>query len=448
MVEVRVGIAADTGRHAAAVTSGLPSDTPGLAAAMSTLLNCPVEPSFGGFRCRQRMEAVGLSHSGVLDLSALRTLAGPHRRIALTVQIPASPAAWAGAPLRRVETSWLAGRTEFRGVIAPGDAPPQIRFRAGFEQGWLLGLALLPAPLLLGWLVRRPEPRWAWVAGNALWLGASGATGMLLADPYFWSVPSIEGAFLRCVGFAPLLVLVIGQARWLHAAGGDWRIWAQIILLMLVRPSAADWMSMGETLLANGVAIAMLGLVSGPMLAWGRERVFLPEFLAGALQERLRRMASPGGAGGFDIRLDRQARRGEPGGGPRFGSVVVVPSAWTERLQGSELEAAVLLAVARTQRAPLALLLVGLVLIWIAAEFLTQRTWAMAAFPVAALGWFALCERAWDRRVAADLVALGERPEVLQNALAAVEPEWGSASGRISRAVGRLAAPGTPVPLR
>lgn len=470
-IEIHAGIAADQGRNAARLAAGLAPDTPGLAAAMATLLDCPVEASAGGvagtYRCRERMERSGLAHGGALDVSGIQALSGG-RAIALSIRIPDSPAASVTSGqvrFRRVEpaaasAAWrAAGRAEFRGTIAAAD--PRISYRAGFENGWLLGVALLPAPLLLWWLVTAPR-RWLWVSGVALWLGALSYAGMLQADSYFSHVPSVEGAFLRWVTLMPLVVLVIGQAQWLHPAGNTLRVWAPIAIVMSLRPLSADWMSSGEQLLSAGVSMGLFTLAAGPMLGRGRELAFLPEDLAGALQERLRRLAIPGGAGGFDIRLDRRPsqRGGEAGGGPRFGRVVIIPEGWLERLRGGSgsggnepLETAVLLAAARTRHAPLASVLAGLLAIWILAFALTaalarfhQTQWlAMALVPFAALGWYSFRERAWDRRVARDVLALGAAPETLLAALASVEPEWGAAaSRRIARQAARHEQIGRP----
>ena len=88
-VQVQVGAFADHGRHGVAV-DGVRADLPGLQPALERLLGCPVERSFGGFRCRERALVSGLEFSGKLDfgplLSALRL-----DRVAVTVLMPVSP---------------------------------------------------------------------------------------------------------------------------------------------------------------------------------------------------------------------------------------------------------------------------------------------------------------------------------------------------------------------
>lgn len=445
---VEVWIAEDRGRHYV-LLPGLPPETPGLEAAAAKLLGCQVEAARRGFRCRLRRDPEGLTLDGVLDLSAIAALpAAEGRRIDLLVRIPPSPATWVAPPLARfAEDQWHSYRAGFRGEVDP-TVQPRLAYRAGFPSAWVWIAALLPIPLLLWWVGTRPgQLRWLWVAGVTAWVASMGWSGAIWYDSYFTNVPSIDGALLRWLAYAPLFVIVIGQACWLDPRFREWRIWAFFGAIEVMRPRTANWMSVGEGLMGSLISFGLLALWAWILFGRGSELALLPEGLLARVQGRLRSLARP--QGGFDLRLDRLPRRGEAGGASRFGSLVTVPSAWIERLSGKELEAAVLLAAARWRYAPGFSVLIVPALVWeIVALLATGWPLLPALVPPAAAAWFWFRERAWHRRIASELVAAGEHPELLRSTLAAIEPEWGSSAASVRREVERLAGAATPVVLR
>ncbi len=415
---VRVGIASDNGRHGVTV-EGLAADTPGLHDAVARLLGCPVELSFGGFRCSERKLVDGLKFSGQLDFAPFLTLPGMSGATA-TVLLPASPLA-AVSGLVRKPPAWWTARAEFSGV-PPVDAP--IAYQLGFS--WMILLAdLAPLPLLLCWLIQRPEPRWGFAAAMSVWVLWLASSGTLALNLFFWSVPSVEGAFLRWISWLPLGLMIVVQARWMGMPllSG---VWIPMAVLILLRPRSAQWMTFGEATLSDVVSVALLALVAGPMLMRGRNGALLPEPLSAALQRRGPLVSR------FDVRLDRPALDGQISP-PRLGRLVTIPAGWLERVSGRTLESAVLISCLRVHYAPVARALGFLVAVWIVLSLPAQRLpWLIGVAPLMACAGYTWFERRWDGRVAEEAVKLGEEPPVIRDALVSIRPEWGEATVRIA----------------
>ncbi len=380
-VHVRVGIAADDGRHAA-VVEGMQPDAPGLEDAVARLLDCPVERSLGGFRCRERTLIDEVEFSGRLEFTA------PLVPATVTVLLPASPESQVSG-LARKTPGWLSSRIEFTGEIP---AARTLEYTLGFVWQVLL-TDLFPLPFLLYWIVRWPEPRWGLAAAISVWLLWLAGTGTLAIDSFFWYVPSIEGAFLRWVSWVPLCLLMVAQARWMRMpfrAG----VWIPIALLVLLRPRSAYWMTAGEQILSAGVSMALLALVAGPLVLRGRDRARLPDALLTALQRR----GWP--AGEYDIRIDQPAAEGAAPRA-RLGRMVTIPAEWFDSMQGEALERAIIQQCVRTRFAPIAASLGILVGAWVLLSLPAQRLpWSIAFAPFVACAGFTLLERRWERRVA------------------------------------------------
>ena len=429
-VQVQVGVFADHGRHAVAV-DGVRPDLPGLEPALARLLGCPVERSFGGFRCRERTLVSGWEFSGKLDFGPLLS-ALELDRVAVAILMPESPLTRMSG-LARAPAGWWARRAQFTGEVAAG---PPLSYRLGFSifTPAVVLASLVPVVILLP---RLRDRRWPWIAVVSLWALLLGATGALGVDSFFWQVPSVEGAWLRFIGGLLPLLLVAGQFLWLRIPAAGLRVWAPLTALLIFRPRSAPWMTTGETMLADFASLALFALVSASLAFKGfSPRALLPEPLPGALQSRLRHL---GGAFGFDVRLDR-APAPEVEAAPRHGRAVIIPAAWLERASGAAAEAAVLLGCARTAQAPIASVMTAPMALWVAANWMSPLWWAVAFAPPLLLLWFEWCERRWERRIAGAVLAVGERPAVLRRALEAMSPEWGPAAGRIGWEIDRLAA--------
>lgn len=416
--QVRVGIASDNGRHGAFV-EGLAPDTPGLEDAIARLLDCPVERSLGGFRCRDRSLVAGLEFSGRLNFAPLMRL--PEMlHAAATVLAPASPLTQVTG-LAKQPPGWWTARTEFIGT-PPVDAP--VSYRLGFS--WIILLTdLTPLPILLYWLIRRPEPRWGFAAALSVWILWLASSGSLGLDSFFWAVPSVEGAFLRCLSWAPLGLLIVAQARWMGMPLLK-GVWIPMAALVLLRPRSAQWMTFGEGTLADLISLALLALVAGPMLMRGRNGALLPEFLTVVLHRR--GLLSPR----LDIRLDQPPAEGSATT-PKLGHLVTIPSVWLKRLSGPALENVVLLGCLRARFAPVTSVLAFLVAMWILLTLPAQRLPLLIALaPFIACAGYSWFERRWDNRIAREAIRLGVAPDALREALTAIQPEWGEASFRVA----------------
>ncbi len=427
-VHVQVGIASDTGRNAASV-DGVPATSPGLEAAIERLLGCPVERSLGGFRCRERKLIDGFQFSGRLDFSPLADLLG-QPSLDVTVVVPASPLGRVDG-LEPKTLGWWPKRTEFKGHVAAGAQPLQYRF--GFA--WMtLAVSVLPILPLGLWVMLRPRGRrWLWVFAACLWSAAIGWSGGLSADWFFFNAPSIEGALLRWVSWAPLFLLLVAQATWLGMPGFS-RVWLSIGALMILRPRSAHWMTGGEQVLADVLSIAFLLMMGWTMILRGQNSAGLPEQLLVAVQGRLRSL------GGFNVLLE-----GAPvlsaGVQPKLGRKVMIPMAWLDRLKGPVAEAAILLSCARARCAPMAAVVAGLVALWVGLALLSYRLpWCLGLAPLLAYLWFGWCERRWENRIAVAVLSIGEKPEVLHQALGAIRADWGEdRARRVGLAIDRLA---------
>lgn len=379
-VHVRVGIASDGGRNGA-IVEGMAPDAPGVEDAVARLLDCPVERSFGGFRCRERTLVNGLEFSGRLAFTA------PLVPAFVTVVLPASPLS-SVAGLAKMQPGWWATRAEYHGEIAE---PKQLDYALGFSWPILL-TDMFALPFLLYWIVRWPEPRWGLAAAISVWLLWLAGTGTLFVDGFFWFVPSVEGAFLRWITWVPLCLLILAQARWMRMplAPG---VWLPIAVLVLLRPRAAFWMSTGEQVLSALVSLALLALVIGPMVLRGRDGAPLPDELLVALRRR------GFATGEYDIRLDEPAD-GSSAGRARLGRMVVIPAEWLRQSKGEALETAVMRQCVRSRFAPMAAALGILVGAWVLASLPMQRLpWLVALVPWIACAGFTLLERRWDRQV-------------------------------------------------
>ena len=416
--QVRVGIAADNGRHGAFV-AGLSPDTPGLKDAIARLLDCAVERSLGGFRCRDRRLVAGLELSGRLNFAPLMRL--PEMSLATaTVLVPASPLT-AVPGLTKQPAGWWTARTEFSGA-PPVDA--SVSYRLGFS--WIVLLTdLAPLPILLHWLIHRPEPRWGFAAALSVWILWLASSGSLGLDSFFWAVPSVEGAFLRCLSWAPIGLLIVAQARWMGMPMLR-GVWIPMAALVLLRPRSAQWMTFSEGALADLISLALLALVAGPMLMRGRNGALLPESLSVALHRRGLLSSR------LDIRVDQPPAEGLATT-PKLGRIVTIPPVWLKRLSGETLENAVLLGCLRARFAPVASVLAFVVAIWILLMLPAQRLpLLIAAAPLVACAGYAWFERRWDRRIAEEAIRLGVAPGAAREALEAIRPEWGEAAFRVA----------------
>lgn len=361
-----------------------------------------MERSGAGFRCQDRKIKDGLAIGGRFHFQDALALLG-RTEAPVQFKVPVSP---------------LTGGTPVRELTArPGTV---LTYRAGFD--WpSLAVSMAAIPLLLWCLFRWPEQRWAWAAGVAVLAGWMGWNGLFGLAAFFSQVPSMDGALLRWLSLAPLFLLFVGQARWLAREGADWRVWSQFLALVLIRPRSAEWMTTGEAFLAEAVTLLMLALMATSLLARGRDGALLPEPLHGKLRPRLRALG-----GNFDLRLDRRpVGREAAASGPRLGTLVKIPESWLTRLEGPALEAAVLLACARTHAAPLAVMLGGTVVIWYALQWLGAR----AAFaPLFATAWFIWCESHWARGIEQGLREAAAEPAAIQQALWVLREDWGDAA--------------------
>ncbi|MCC6539526.1 MAG: hypothetical protein IT162_18390 [Bryobacterales bacterium] len=407
-IRIRLAVAGDRGRDAVLIEGIPPSQAQPAAAA---LLGCAVERSGAGFRCAERRIKDGLALQGRFAFTEALALLG-RAEAPVQFKVPASPL-----------SSGLAARTF---MARPGTV---LAYRAGFE--WpALAASIAALPLLLWCLFRWPDRRWAWSAGVAALAGWMGGNGQFGLAAFFSQVPSMDGALLRWLSLAPLFLLFVGQARWLAREGADWRLWSQFLALVLIRPRSAEWMTAGEAFLAEAVTLLMLALMATSLLARGRDGAFLPEPLHGALRGRLRALG-----GNFDIRLDRRPEGREArASGPRLGTLVKIPPSWLTRLEGPALEAAILLACARTHAAPLAVMLGGTVVIWYALQWLAG--WATLA-PLLATGWFTWCEAHWAHGIERGLREAAAEPAAIQQALWVLREDWGDAA--VERLLGRHA---------
>ena len=417
-LQVRVGIASDNGRHGAFV-EGLAPGTPGLEDAIARLLDCRVERSLGGFRCRDRTVVAGLEFSGRLNFAPLMRLPEMLHATA-AVLVPASPLT-AVSVLTRQPPGWWTARTEFSGA-PPVDSP--VSYRLGFS--WIVLLTdLTPLPILLYWLIRRPEPRWGFAAAMSVWILWLASSGSLGLDSFFWAAPSVEGAFLRCLSWAPLGLLIVAQASWMGMPLLK-GVWIPMAALVLLRPRSANWMTFGEGALADLISLALLALVAGPMLMRGRNGAPLPESLTIALHRRGLLSSRQ------DIRLDQPPAEGSATT-PKLGHMVAIPSVWLKRLSGETLENAVLLGCLRARFAPVTAVLASLVAIWIMLILPAQRLpLLIAVAPFAACAGYSWFERRWDSRTAEEAIRLGVAPEAARTALTAIQPEWGEAALRVA----------------
>ena len=429
-VRVQVGIASDAGRNAVSV-DGVPADSPGLETAVERLLGCPVQRSLGGFRCRERKLIPGLQFSGRLDFAPLVDLLG-RPSLDVTIVVPASPLGRV-AGLKPQTLGWWPRRTEFSGHV-PAGAPP-LEYLLGFS--WiLLAASILPLLPLGLWLVRGPRSlRWLWVFAACLWSAGIGWTGGFSADWFFYNTPSVEGALLRWVSWAPLFLLLVAQATWLGMPGFN-RVWPLLAALMILRPRSAHWMTGGEQVLADVLSIAFLLLMGWTMILRGQNSAGLPEQLLVAVQGRLRSL------GGFNVLLEGAPPAPSAAVQPKLGRMVTIPMAWLQRLKGPVAEAAILLSCARARSAPMAGVLIGLVAQWVGLVLLSYRLpWCPGLAPLIAYLWFAWCERRWENRIAAAVLSIGERPEILHQALGAMRADWGEErTRRLGLAIDRLAA--------
>ena len=298
----------------------------------------------------------------------------------------------------------------------------------------MLAVSILPLLPLGFWLVRRPgSPGWLWVFAACLWSAGIGWSGGLSADWFFYNVPSVEGTLLRWVSWAPLFLLLVAQATWLGLPGFN-RVWLSLAALMILRPRSAHWMTGGEQVLADVLSIAFLLLMGWTMILRGQNSAGLPEPLLVALQGRLRSL------GGFNVLLS-----GTPSPSavspPKLGRKVTVPVAWLEKLKGPVAEAAILLSCARARYAPVAGVLVGLVALWVGLVLLSYRLpWCPGLAPLFAYLWFGWCERRWENRIASAVLSIGERPEILHQALDETRADWGEERARrLGLAIDRLA---------
>jgi len=197
-------------------------------------------------------------------------------------------------------------------------------------------------------------------------------------------------------------------------------LWSQFLALVLLRPRSAEWMTTAETFLAEGATLLMLALMATSLLSRDRDGALLPESVHGPLRARLRAM------GNFDLRLDRPpVGRESSASGSRLRTLVKIPEWWLARLDGPALEAAVVLACARTHAAPLGVMLGGTVVIWYALQWLA--VWAAAA-PLLATAWFIWCEARWARSIERALWEAATEPAAIQQALRVLREDWGDAA--------------------